>query len=59
MTYWIIIGITFVSVSFCFSYRIKKKYNIRDKDVEVFGLTLIMLWLTFLLGLYLSTCLKL
>ena len=58
MTYWVIIGIAFIAVSFCYSYRIKKKYNIQDKNVEVFALTLIMIWLSFLLGLYLSTCLK-
>jgi len=59
MTYWIILGIAFIAVSYCFSYWIKKKYNSRNTDSVIAVVTLIMLWSTFMLGLYLSTCLKL
>ena len=58
MTYWIIIAIAFIAVSYCFSYWIKKKYNIRHRGSGIAVITLIMLWTTFMLGLYLSTCLK-
>jgi len=58
MTYWIIIAIAFIAVAFCFSYRITKKHKIRDSSSEIFGLALALIWLSFLLGLYLSDCLK-
>jgi hypothetical protein len=58
MTYWIILGITFIAVSYCFSHWIKKKYHIQDTVSGLAVITLMMLWSTFMLGLYLSTCLK-
>ena len=58
MTYWLILFIAFTAISYCVSYAIRKKYDIRQKGTELFALIFLMIWTFFLLGLYLSTCLK-
>lgn len=57
--YWIILLIAFTAVAFCISYGIKKKYDIPQKGFGLFTLIFLLIWASFLLGLYLSTCLKL
>ena len=59
MIYWLIIFIAFTALSFCISYWIKNKYQIKQKGYELFALIYLLIWASFLLGLYLSTCLKL
>jgi len=59
MIYWLIIFIAFGAISYCLAYGIMKKYRISRKGFELFALFFLLIWASFLLGLYLSTCLKL
>jgi len=59
MIYWFIILIAFTSLSYCISYAIKKKFHIKQEGYGLFALIFLLIWASFLLGLYLSTCLKL
>jgi hypothetical protein len=58
MIYWTIILIAFIALSYCISYAIKKKYHAKQKGYGLFALIFLLIWASLLLGLYLSTCLK-